>query len=58
LWVSNESAVAYRAYFDLGEHTLTFNVVHARGRQRGAEVALPAAQLVRWRDGLIVYVKA
>ena len=45
------------AYFDLGEHTLSFHLLHGRGRQSGAEVAMPAAHLHRWRDGLIVYFK-
>jgi ketosteroid isomerase-like protein len=45
------------AYFDLGEHTLAVNVLHGRGRHSGAEVALPAAQVCRWRAGLIVYHK-
>jgi ketosteroid isomerase-like protein len=45
------------AYFDLGEHTLAFQVLHGRGRQSGAEVTMPIAQVARWRDGLLVYVK-
>jgi hypothetical protein len=45
------------AFFDLGDETLTFNVLHGRGLHSGAEVALPAAQLLRWRDGRIVYHK-
>jgi ketosteroid isomerase-like protein len=45
------------AYFDLGEHTITFHVLHGRGRQSGADVETPAAHLCRWRDGLIVYFK-
>jgi ketosteroid isomerase-like protein len=40
------------AYFDLGENTLAFYVLRARGRQSGLEFALPIAALVRWRDGL------
>ena len=46
------------AYFDLGEHSLLFHVVHGRGTQSGAEVAMPAAQVARWRDGLCVNFKA
>jgi hypothetical protein len=46
------------AYFDLGEHTLAFSTLHGRGQQSGAEVALPTAQLCRWRGGLIVFLKA
>ena len=45
------------AYFDLGEQTLIFYVLHGRGRHSGAEVAMPAAQVCRWRDGLAVYAK-
>jgi hypothetical protein len=46
------------AYFDLGECTLAFAVLHGRGRQSGVEAAMPIAQLMRWRDGLGVYFKA
>ena len=42
------------AYFDLGEHTLAYYVLRARGRQSGLELALPIAALARWRDGLCV----
>ena len=35
------------AYFDLGEHSLVFDVLHGRGRQSGAEVALPGAAVTR-----------
>jgi ketosteroid isomerase-like protein len=45
------------AYFDLGEHTLAFLVARGRGRQSGADVTLPGAQVLRWRDGLIVFHK-
>jgi ketosteroid isomerase-like protein len=44
-------------FFDLGEQTLAFQVVYGRGRQSGAEVAMPAAHVARWRDGLIVHFK-
>ena len=46
------------AFFDLGEHTLAFNVLHGRGRHSGAEAVMPYAQAVRWRDGLMVHFKA
>jgi len=47
------------AYFDLGEQTLLFYVLHGRGKQSGAEVALPTAVVARWRDdGLCVHFKA
>jgi ketosteroid isomerase-like protein len=45
------------ALFDLGEQTLGFTVWHGRGRQSGVEVALTAAQLARWRDGALIYIK-
>jgi ketosteroid isomerase-like protein len=45
------------AYFDLGEHTLTFSVAQGRGRHSGAEVEMSHTQVVRWRDGLMVYLK-
>jgi ketosteroid isomerase-like protein len=45
------------AYFDLGEDTLIFYVGRGRGRHSGAEVALPGAQVFRWREDLIVYAK-
>jgi SnoaL-like domain len=45
------------AYFDLGEHTLVFYVVHGRGQQSGADVAMPIAVVTRWRDDLMVYFK-
>jgi ketosteroid isomerase-like protein len=46
------------AYFDLGDHTLTFWTLHGKGRQSGAEVAMPSAAVARSRDGLVVYFKA
>jgi ketosteroid isomerase-like protein len=45
------------AFFDLGEQTLVFNMLHGRGRQSGVEVAMPVALLARWRDDLIVHFK-
>jgi ketosteroid isomerase-like protein len=53
-----EIRIEPEAYFDLGEHTLAFNVLHGRGRQSGVEVAMPYAHVMRWRDGQIVYFKA
>jgi ketosteroid isomerase-like protein len=49
--------VEIEAYFDFGEQTLASYALQGRGQQSGAEVAMPAAGLVRWRDGLIVYFK-
>jgi hypothetical protein len=41
-------------YFDLGEHTLAFHVMHGRGKASGAAVSLPIAQVVRWHeDGVL-----
>src|SRR5437870_7117502 len=56
--VWDEIRVEPENYFDLGEHTLVFHVVHARGRQSSAEVTKPEAQVARWRDGLCVYWKS
>jgi hypothetical protein len=46
------------AYFDLGEHTITFHVLHGRGRHSGAAVAERFAHVHRWRNGLTVWFKA
>jgi ketosteroid isomerase-like protein len=53
----DELRVDAEAYFDLGEHTITFHVLRGRGRHSDAEVAMPAAHLCRWCDGRIVYFK-
>jgi ketosteroid isomerase-like protein len=53
----DETRMEPEAYFDLGENTLVFLVLHGHGRQSGAEVAMPVAQVCRWRDGLCVYFK-
>jgi ketosteroid isomerase-like protein len=53
-----EIRIEPEAYFDLGEHTLAFNILLGRGRHSGADVAMPYAQVVRWRDGLIIYFEA
>jgi hypothetical protein len=45
------------AYFDLGEYTLAFNVLHGRGQHSGAEVTMEVAAVARWREDLIVYFK-
>jgi ketosteroid isomerase-like protein len=45
------------AYFDLGDHTLAFWMLRGKGRQSGAEVAMPSAVVARSRDGLVVYLK-
>jgi ketosteroid isomerase-like protein len=53
----DELRVEPEAYFELGEHTVAFNVARARGRHSGAEVTMPYAAVTRWRDGLMVYIK-
>lgn len=42
------------AFFDLGEQTLVFYTLHARGRQSGAPVAMPFAQALTWENHLTV----
>jgi SnoaL-like domain len=47
------------AFFDLGEITLVFFVLHGRGKQSGADVTLSAATVARSApDGRIAYYKA
>jgi hypothetical protein len=53
-----EFLVEPEAFFDLGQETLLFYVVHGRGQQSGAEVAMEGGQVCSWRDGLMVYGKA
>jgi ketosteroid isomerase-like protein len=43
------------SYFDLGEQTLSYLMVRARGQHSGAKVEMPIAAVFRWRDGLLVY---
>jgi ketosteroid isomerase-like protein len=45
------------AYFDLGERALVFGLLHGRGGHSGVDVGMAAAQVTRWRDGLMVYAK-
>ena len=45
-------------YFDLGEHTVTFHLLHGRGRHSGADVTEAFAHVHRWRDGLTVAFRA
>jgi hypothetical protein len=53
----DEIRVEPEAYFDLGERTLTFYLLRGRGQHSGAEVAMPVALVVSWRNSLIVYLK-
>jgi ketosteroid isomerase-like protein len=45
------------AFYDLGEQTLMFSTLHARGRQSGADVTMFNAVVARWRDSLCVDLK-
>jgi ketosteroid isomerase-like protein len=54
----DELRIETEAYFELGEHTLAFNIGHARGSHSGAQVTMPYVAVTRWRDGLMVYIKA
>jgi hypothetical protein len=45
------------AYFDLGEQTLSYHMVRARGQHSRVEVEMPIAAVFRWRDDLLVYFK-
>jgi ketosteroid isomerase-like protein len=54
----DEIRIEPEAYFDLDEHTLLFLLFHGRGRQSGAEVAMPVALVARWRGGLMVHLRS
>jgi hypothetical protein len=54
----DEIRIEPEAYFDLGEWTLAFHMLHGRGSHSGAEVAMPTIQEVRWRGGLAIYFKS
>jgi hypothetical protein len=54
----NEIRVAVETYFDLGEHTIAFDVLHGRGRGSGAVVALPGAAVARWSSARCTYFRA
>jgi len=49
-----EIRVEPEAYFDLGEQTLAYLVLHARGRQSRVETDMQLAQVATWRKGLMV----
>ena len=53
----DEIRVEPEAYFDLGEHTLLFYALHGWGKHSGADVALPAAGVAKWRHNLFAYWK-
>jgi ketosteroid isomerase-like protein len=52
-----EFRVEPEAFFDLGDDTLMFSVLHGRGQQTGVDVPMANAQVARLRDGLIAYLK-
>jgi hypothetical protein len=52
-----ELRIESEVYFDLGEHTLGFYVLHGRGKGSGVDVAMPIALVARWHDGLISYCR-
>ncbi len=54
----DEVRVEPEAYFDLGESTLAFHVLHGRGRGSGAEVEMASALVARYRADLLVYIRA
>jgi ketosteroid isomerase-like protein len=45
------------AFFDLGEHTLVFGVLRARGSHSGLETTMPVAWVFRSRDERLFYGK-
>jgi hypothetical protein len=47
-----EFRVQPETFFDLGEYTLVSAVLHGRGGQSGAQVAMPNYGVARWREGL------
>ena len=56
--IGDEIRVEPEAYFDLGEHTISFHVLRGRRRHTGAEIAELYAHVCGWREGLMVYFKA
>jgi ketosteroid isomerase-like protein len=54
----SEFHVEVEAIFDLDECTLAFVVLHGRGSVSGADVVMPYAQVMRWRDARCVWFKA
>ena len=53
----DELRVEVETYFDLGDQTMTFHRLHAKGRRSGADVAMPVAAVMRWRNDLCTYFK-
>ena len=53
----HEVRVEPEAFFDLGDQTLVFLLLHGRGQQSGAEVAMPSTVVYTWRGDLVVLAK-
>jgi ketosteroid isomerase-like protein len=50
--------LAPEAYVDLGDRTLAFGTVQARGRQSGAEATMELFQALWWDEGLCTVLKS
>jgi ketosteroid isomerase-like protein len=46
------------AFYDLGDQTIVFATLHARGRQSGAKVTMFNALVAKWQNGLCVELRA
>ena len=53
----DEIRIDPEAFFDVGEQTLLFLVLHGRGQQSAVEVAMPVAVAYTWRGDLVVLAK-
>lgn len=54
----SEFHITAEAYFDLGEQTLAYIVLRGSGRQSGASVVMPYAQVMRWQVEKCVHFRA
>ena len=54
----DEIRVEPEVYFDLGEQTLAYLLLHGHGSHSGVQVAMPLTQVARWREDLIVFLKS
>jgi ketosteroid isomerase-like protein len=53
----DEFRVETEAFFDLGEATLMFGLLHGHSQKSDVDVEMQNAQVLRVRDGLVTYVK-
>jgi hypothetical protein len=53
----DEIRIEPEAFFDLGEQTLLFLVLHGRGQQSALEVAMPSTVVYTWRRDLVILAK-